>query len=246
MDSGGAAGLKKEVSFTVAGPAPAVRVTGVRKGGESRDFSAGMRLGVDKATVLVGTALFANPQKSVEASVQGGPARALSLKKGSRPGEMTFELPLSPELPYGRIEVRFSATDALGRRGETLAVFYRVDEGPAGADTEGISFLDSPHRGGRHGAAAARRQPGGDLQRPADPGGAPRAGKRLPERGLRRPLPRRHRRGEGLQEGVRLHLTTIDGDTFRSDPYTFHVDAAAPRLEVSSPATGDWAGGGSC
>jgi len=224
--------------------APRVALASLVRGKDTRDYSPGMMLELAPGELFTGT--ITGTVKTAEYSLAGAAARPLPVRKPQKAGPPSaFDLPLSPDLPYGRTDIRISVTDESGRRGDFQGFFYRVDPvDAAGAvsDEEGISFADS--RIGADGAVllAPRETLEGyyngrpvtqAVLEPQTPVlSVSFVGNRLILAAAE----------EGLDAAVRLRITTADGDTIRSGPLSVRVDAAPPELTVSEPHPGAWTG----
>jgi hypothetical protein len=244
VDAAGARGPAAVVELTGTGSAPTIALAGLVAGKQSQDYTPGARLVVAPGSTLSGSVAVSATLKGGEYSLLSGPARPLAVRKPEKAGAAAgFDIPLPADLPHGRIDIRVTVTDDRDRRSDLLAFFYRVDpETGASADEEGISFLDP-----RIGAD------GGVLLSPGDTlegffNGRPISAVALePET----PVISVSFDGsaviltaarEGIQDGARVRLTTVDGDTYRSEPLSIRVDAGAPQITIAGPAAGAWVG----
>ncbi len=221
----------------------AIDFSRIVQGKDSFEYSPGMRLVIDRSTLLTGTAAIAAQVKSAEYALQGGPARGFGLKKLDTAGQYGFEIPLPPELPYGKIDLRMAVTDASGQKTVLSTSFFRVEkESGTDNDGEGIYLADS-----------RIDSTGALLLAPGESIGGYFNGRPVKEIRLDPDTPllsaaadgnfiRLSAVKEGMPASVRLRLTTVDGDFFQSDPYTVRSDAGAPAVTVDSPRTGDWVG----
>jgi hypothetical protein len=240
-DSNGIAGAKVEVAFSVIGSSPVIRADKIAQGKDSQPYSDGMLASIDKSTVFSGTAVIPNSLKSAEYSLQGGQARKFDMKKAEKSVEYGFDIPLPPELPYGRIDLRITVTDAQDRKAEYSTSFYRGEKDPGGInDGEGISFIDS-----RIDANGAILLAPGETVAGYFNGRPIKEAKISPESGVISAAFEGNfilvsAVKDGLLSGTRIQITTVDGDAFQSDPYSFLVDTDKPVLTVTSPQTGDW------
>jgi hypothetical protein len=231
-------------AFTAPGETPAISVTSVTMGKESSAFTGGMRITAAPSTTVSGLISAPGSFKSGQSVLQGGATKPLITRKTDRPGELAFAVQIPPDLPYGKIDLRISVIDASGRKAEYATFFYKVEKDPGNIqDGESVSFMD------------ARLDAGGAiLLAPAESlagyfNGRPIKGIAIdPET----PLFQAAFEGnfitltavsEGLPKALRVRVTTVDGDSFMSEPLSLHCDADAPALTVDTPRTGDWVAG---
>jgi hypothetical protein len=244
VDVNGTAGAKRETLFTIIGSAPEIRAASIMQGKESLPYYAGIRALIDKSTSLRGVVVVPNAVKSAEYAIQGGKTSQLPLQKTTTAGEFSFDIPLPVDLPYAKIDVRIAAMDSLGKKTELSTYFYRVGAETGGpGDAEGIYFVDSRIDG----TGSILLAPGESVSGYFN--GRPiKEVKVEPENlviaaSFEGNFLDVSASAEGLLEGVRIGIITVDGDSYQSDPLAFRCDAAAPTLTVATPSTGDWAAG---
>jgi hypothetical protein len=225
-----------------AGALP-LKVTSISSGGDSKAFYPGMMAAAGGSVVLKGTAAIAAQVKSSEYSFQGGQARGFGLNKKAE-GQYTFEIPVPNELPFGKVDLRVTATDATGGKIDYVTAFYKVEKDAGNVnDAEGIFFADS-----RIGSGPILLAPGEAISGYFN--GRPVKDVKLEPEGSVVSASFDGRfiaitaSKEGTQDGVRLHLSTMDGDSFQSDTFSFSVDAEPPRISITSPQSGLWVGTG--
>ena len=210
-----------------AGPAGAV------------DYRPGLSFRVDAQSTLEGVIESANALVSASYAVAGGAERPLALVKGATATSYSFRILLDRSLPYGFTGIEVKSVDAVGNVGSGRALLYSIDLSSAREDT---GFVFDDPRIGEGGRVAL--SPGDSLlgafyredldsirlDPPTDVVAVSFEGRTVAVRAAR----------EGVSPVTRLVAKTKRGHEFRSDPFVFACDAAAPRISIDSPAEGTW------
>jgi hypothetical protein len=242
VDANGLSSQKYTVDFTVVGPGPAIIVEAAAVAKQPVAFTPGMRLPVS-ATSLTGTVALTGTPRSAEYAFNAGSLKQVSTRASARPGAVSFDVPLPPDLPFGRTDVKITVMDTSGRRSEAHAVFYRVADDPGTiSDAEGVVFVDARlGTGGPALLAPADTLAGFFNGRPVASVSTDPATPVL-EAGFDGNFVVLRAATEGHSGSVRVKVSTVDGDTFLSEPLSVNVDAGAPALALETPRTGDWVG----
>ena len=244
VDSGRASVAFLRIATTQApkggtGPASAAGVAGVAGVAGAADYRPGMAFQVDATSFLEGAIESANALVSASYTVAEGPERPLVLVKGAAATSYYFRIALDRSMPYGFTGIEVKAIDAVGNTGSGRALLYSIDLSSVREDT-GFVF-DDPRigEGGRIALSSGDSLLGAfyredidsiRLDPSTDIVAVSFEGRTVAVKPAR----------EGVSPATRIVAKTKLGHEFRSEPFVFACDAAAPRISIDSPAEGAW------
>ena len=203
------------------------------------DYRPGMAFQVDDSSSLEGAIESANALVSASYTVAGGAERPLALVKGATATSYSFRIPLDRSMPYGFTAIEVKAVDAVGNTGSGRALLYSIDLSVAREDT-GFVF-DDPRigEGGRVALSSGDSVLGAFYREDIDSIRLDPATDIVAVSFEGRTVMIKAAR-EGVSPATRLVVKTKRGHEFRSDPFVFACDTAAPRISIDSPAEGTW------
>jgi hypothetical protein len=243
-DSAGLESARVGVDFTQLGPAPALTLSGVQVGKAApAPIKPGLALAFEAGATLQGSVKAPNGLASLEYAVNGSSWQKLgAAAKPDANGEQAFSLPLAASLPYDRVDVAVRARDTLGAERVERVALYRLAPARASAsiDEEGLYIADS-----------RISADGSLLLKPQERLGLLWNGRPIADLRLEPEWPGlelSHEGGsirvlaltEGLPPPLAIALVTEDGDSYRSPPLRFMVDAQEPSIRIDTPQGAPW------
>jgi hypothetical protein len=236
-------------SFTIPGTAPIlsdfVITTASGKDASSVSWTPGGEYALGPNSVLSGTLAAFDPKTVVTASFNGGsPVQASITKSSDTSSSLRFSIPIPAVLPYSRVTVEVRAKDSSGGEGYERIELHKILPPAAGLDTaEGLRFADErivEAEGAKRVLLAPGEKIAGRFNgrpilsvqiRPATP---------LATVDFDGNFVALHAVSEGVSQGLKIEVKTVDGEVFAWGPFTLCSDTAAPNLKLASPSDGDW------
>jgi hypothetical protein len=220
-------------------------MTSSGKDAASVAWTPGGEYALGATSVLSGVLAAFDPKTTVTASFNGGaPVQASVAKSSDASSALRFSVPIPAALPYSRVMVELRAKDSAGLESMERIELHKILPPAAGVDTaEGIRFADE-RIVEEEGEKRILLTPGDKITgrfngrpilsaqvRPATPvvtvdfdGGFVSV----------------HAASEGVAQGVKLEVKTVDGEVFTWGPFSVYSDASAPMVTVAAPLDGEW------